>query len=405
MSDKDRVEKSTRMYRRNLARHYRKVTGQSRMSPTELFFPEIGSDLSEDVNATMDEMMAYLIHENRVLNSELMGLQKAASIGLGVELGGHEFNSETSSVIYNLKSLLENEALDTGPRRDAQRALDAISRLHSSFHYYKGQRSGYSLFETGNDLVSYFSGGAFSRYSIEFTKAFREARLYMRSQNVTVFQNLFSNAIILAQNAGTVPKIKVDAYEVVLYPGDPDAEDEDDREPTYTTIVSIGDNGPGVDQKMREVLFRPYQSGRGSSGLGLYLCRQVLRNSFDTIVLNDEPSALGGAEFLIGRSDILEPVDKHELTVREHMLIGAVGMAHMLSADRASEVLRTYADDYAELMTEALRIRVEGPQDNVDKRLALAAEIVEGLLRGDEGYREKLDEEFGEAETLGKVAK
>jgi two-component system sensor histidine kinase KdpD len=57
--------------------------------------------------------------------------------------------------------------------------------------------------------------------------------------------------------------------------------------------VTVSDEGSGVDPALRDVLFEPFRSGRGGTGVGLAICRAVVEAHGGTIRL-DEPERPGG---------------------------------------------------------------------------------------------------------------
>jgi signal transduction histidine kinase/ActR/RegA family two-component response regulator len=63
--------------------------------------------------------------------------------------------------------------------------------------------------------------------------------------------------------------------------------------------LTLEDNGPGIPVTLQNRLFRPFVTtkGRQGTGLGLYISRQILRDAGGDIEV--EPSAGGGARFLI----------------------------------------------------------------------------------------------------------
>ena len=64
-------------------------------------------------------------------------------------------------------------------------------------------------------------------------------------------------------------------------------------------MLSVQDNGPGIPEELRRRLFRPFVStkGRQGTGLGLYLSRQIARETGGDLVIS--PAAGGGARFLL----------------------------------------------------------------------------------------------------------
>jgi K+-sensing histidine kinase KdpD len=61
--------------------------------------------------------------------------------------------------------------------------------------------------------------------------------------------------------------------------------------------VEIADHGPGIPQEVRDHLFEPFYSTRGSTGLGLSVCHGVVADHGGTIHAVDRPE--GGACFVV----------------------------------------------------------------------------------------------------------
>lgn len=62
-------------------------------------------------------------------------------------------------------------------------------------------------------------------------------------------------------------------------------------------VLRIADNGAGIPEDKVELAFKPfYTTGKGGTGLGLYLCRQLCESNSAT--LDYEPVAEGGASFV-----------------------------------------------------------------------------------------------------------
>ncbi len=63
---------------------------------------------------------------------------------------------------------------------------------------------------------------------------------------------------------------------------------------------SVEDAGPGVPQAKREQIFDPYVTSKETgTGLGLAIAKKVALDHRGSLVLDEEPSALGGARFVL----------------------------------------------------------------------------------------------------------
>jgi len=62
-----------------------------------------------------------------------------------------------------------------------------------------------------------------------------------------------------------------------------------------SVAVSVADTGPGIDPEILPRVFEPFRSGRGSTGLGLSICRSIIERHEGTIEAANRPG--GGAVF------------------------------------------------------------------------------------------------------------
>lgn len=64
-------------------------------------------------------------------------------------------------------------------------------------------------------------------------------------------------------------------------------------------LITVSDQGPGVDPSQMELIFQPFRSGMiaGSSGIGLAICKAVVEAHHGEISVEDAPG--GGARFVV----------------------------------------------------------------------------------------------------------
>jgi signal transduction histidine kinase len=62
-------------------------------------------------------------------------------------------------------------------------------------------------------------------------------------------------------------------------------------------VIEVADRGPGIDSAVADRLFEPFVSGRGSTGLGLAVCRSIVREHGGTIAAENREG--GGARFTV----------------------------------------------------------------------------------------------------------
>ncbi len=103
-------------------------------------------------------------------------------------------------------------------------------------------------------------------------------------QFFTVMNHLIQNGMAFCPEGHEI--IQIQAEELTL---------EEDRE---VLVVSIEDNGPGIDDELQEKIFEPFYTNRANgTGLGLAIVRQIIEGHRGTIELSR--SSLGGAKFTI----------------------------------------------------------------------------------------------------------
>jgi two-component system sensor histidine kinase PilS (NtrC family) len=69
------------------------------------------------------------------------------------------------------------------------------------------------------------------------------------------------------------------------------------RDEDGNSVIDAGDNGPGIAPSMASRIFDPFVSSRGSTGIGLFLARQLCEANDAKLLLRSDPAA--GAVFRI----------------------------------------------------------------------------------------------------------
>ena len=203
----------------------------------------------------------------RELERQLMHSERLAGIGRLAAGLAHEINNPLEGM-KNYLSLLDEDVragrLDT--------AHDFIRRIRSGVDRAAGvTRRALTFAEPGQrpstrvdlsrivaDTVDFVRGNPLFR-GIEIPMTGFDTEISVRGNPVTLSQallNLLMNAAEIMQGAGTI--------EVNGQVADGFA------------VVSVADNGPGIDEEIQEHIFEPFCSGRDSTGLGLSVCRTIL---------------------------------------------------------------------------------------------------------------------------------
>jgi len=361
--------------------------------------PPDGVDLMEGTGATLEEMIAHYRWEGRRDWSYTAMLHRAANVGLAVEYGMHEVNSETYQINYRLREVMKNlpdESKDRALLEDALKGVERFRSILSTMNTYSdgslGRRGvpGPDVLKQVNDIL----GEALKRWNVTLTAsdAFLECKVPgLEKYSVPAFINLIRNAFYWTGQSDRERRIHLDASPVEFEP-------YEDGTPHVEWVVSISDSGPGVDPAMSEVIFEPFRSGRRSTGIGLYLCRQVLARERATVIVAPEPSELGGATFLVGPTSVLNPAPALPPSMKERLRVEAIGIAQLVIDGKTRELVEFYGEQYAELSREALRVRLEGPQDDDDRFLLRLADGIEDVLRSrstPEELQGIVDEELG----------
>jgi len=348
-------------------------------------------------------MLAHYRWESRREWTYTAMLHRAANVGLAVEYGMHEINSETYQINSRLQEVMKNlpeGSRDRGLLEDVRKGVNRFNSLLSTMNTYSerslGRRGvpGPDVLKQVEDVLGY----ALERWKVTLTAsdAFLQCKVPgLEKYSVPAFINLIRNAFYWTGQSDRERRIHLDASPVEFEP-------YEDGTPHVEWVVSISDSGPGVNPAMREVIFEPFRSGRRSTGIGLYLCRQVLAKERATVIVAPEPSELGGAKFLLGPTSVLNPAPALPPSMKERLRVEAIGIAQLVVDGKTRELVELYGEQYAELSREALRIRIEGPQDAEDSFLLRLADGIEDVLRSrsaPESLQGVLDEELGVDET------
>jgi len=235
-------------------------------------------------------LAAQNAHEKRVreLERQVMHSERLASVGRLAAGMAHEINNPLEGMANYLDLLRED--LERG---DVEAARQLAGRVREGLERAAGitrRVLGYSdpgrapkgvldLRRALDDAVSFVRGSrAFA--GVEVTLAGVGEPLPVRAEPTALgqlFLNLLLNACEAQPSGG---RVEVTA----LRQGS-------------TARVEIADQGPGIPQEVRDHLFEPFYSTRGSTGLGLSVCHGVVADHGGTIHAANRPQ--GGACFVV----------------------------------------------------------------------------------------------------------
>lgn len=388
--DFERIRRAVLVYNKNVRSAIRAAGGPSGIIDWNvLHVPPNGAQLMEGVDATPDELIAFHRLKATQAGSRAAMISGAAMRGMASELSMHDVNSNLSALGYALLEIADGgDPEDKRLRNAVTRGQIALKELSNGFEFlYRLSPTSLSSMN-GSEIekllrIEYAQAISRGDLVIEVTSAFRKSSFsdHRGKTSLAVLSNLVRNGYYWGRwgsgDKERIARVTLDAWQVeVPCLGEPG------EEPTTIkrTLVSVEDNGPGVPDERREAVFEPFNSGRrGGKGIGLYLCKAMLENERATLVLDDVKGALGGARFVFGDRQALEREPSPELD--ERMVLVAVGenIRSLVDEEQWHE-LGNCIDAYADLQREALRIRLAGPMDDLDRRLVDAADVASGAM-------------------------
>ena len=208
----------------------------------------------------------------------------------------HELKNPIASIVANSENAIinsKNSATDIDAfkaiRKQAIRMNTLISEISEAaivdYELVAAKREKFDLSETLENLVQFFKE---QNANVLITSSIQKnvMLLGLPDRIARVFINLIENAISFAGENGQVCITLQKSWR-------------------YGIIVTVQDSGPGVPEASRDDIFERFFSARqgsalreNSSGLGLYICKQVVEAHEGTIKVLDS-DAHGGASFRV----------------------------------------------------------------------------------------------------------
>lgn len=346
------------------------------LSDVTLIFAD--PSLMEGIDISPEELIAGLDLDRVTLSRRAAISERWALNSLATAMTGHEINSSLS----HLASVVGRAAERDPESRELGYAKDIVNRFRETMHFVNRFSNQHLDSQHGTPMQSLaavnreFSGLITSgRLKLDLTEAFRTSTMYLNALTLDfVLVNLIRNSCYWSSTKngrGSEIIVRLDA-EVRSYV-------DRDGETQAETVLRIEDNGPGIQPDKRERIFDPEFSGRRSSGIGLHLCRSNLEANYMTIVLDENPSDLGGATFLIGAKRVLQPDARQdkmpELSITIDNLAGMVEDGKVAELEKWSEI-------YEEACGLAMRLRIRGAKADCEKRLISAVDRISDVMRG-----------------------
>lgn len=203
----------------------------------------------------------------RELERQAMHTERLASVGRMAAGLAHEINNPLEGMA-NYLSLLEDD-LRVG---EYSSSLEFVTKVKEGLKRAAGvTRRVLTLSEPGQksmtpvdiqkaltETIEFVGGNAIFR-GIEIETSLLSGELFVHGNPVTlgqVFLNLLLNSAEIQKGEGKV--------EVAV------------REDGGQVLITIADRGPGIDPEILPRIFEPFESSRGSTGLGLSICRNII---------------------------------------------------------------------------------------------------------------------------------
>ena len=275
-----------------------------------------GRAISKGILDAIDELREAAKHleiASAAHDQERSRIIHLASIGLMIEVLAHELYRATANGLKTLgqaRTLRDGPSLSTSLRvlyaqlRTLQRRLKVLDPLSTNARQTKEE---FDVVEWVNDIVEGFATrNRGSRVTVRATVSPRGGSWQVRGVKgmfVQVLENLLSNSMywiaqkhryeVRAGRANDDDEV-IGTIDVALRP--------------RASQILITDNGPGIPEDRRELVFQPFFSTKRNKegrGLGLYIAREIAEYHGGTLSLGepDEDGQIHTIIFEIGAAD------------------------------------------------------------------------------------------------------
>lgn len=279
----------------NLRLLHRGHAGQNRLQKRKL------TPLKENGDTTGVVVVVEDVTEFEQLLAQTIQSEKLAEVGRMSAGIAHEINNPLSVISFANQILLDDHANRPEQQELLERIDTEVERLKSltselltySSAQHDDRREATDLNGTIQD-VSRLLRYELNKKHIKIELQLCELPQLLVDENKfkQIFINLILNAVQAMEDSGSLQIAS--------------SQDGDGN-----SIISFLDSGPGIPDKLKEKVFEPFFTSRkdgGGTGLGLYLCRKIIRSYQGQLSITDAPA--GGTCFTITLPDTLSNQEK-----------------------------------------------------------------------------------------------
>lgn len=278
----DREDKAARIQERttleNIEEKIESAEGEvkAKLRQIERVLAEEHRYLVAQALAIVRELTSYLA-EAKALSEEVAQdraqLVHLAGIGLMVEFIMHELERTTSATLMTLSDI-DRSSLERPAASAVSVLTDQLRTIHKRVANLdpvsaarRQTKEPFDVYDTVRQVVE-GRGGQIARHGVIVDGSFREEGTWrvkaVRGMFIQILENLLSNSFYWVKHQHALEPTLEPRITIELDPSD--------------KVITVTDNGPGVDPAMASEIFQPFVTRRPAGeghGLGLYISREI----------------------------------------------------------------------------------------------------------------------------------
>jgi len=236
-------------------------------------------------NARLVRDLQHSLEEQKAMQSQLIRAVRLSALGELAAAVAHQINNPLTTILGDAELL----AQDTPPDSPAHESAQAI--LRAGLRAKRAVERMLALTRVDNEVTTQ-----------SLTRTIRETldliTPHLRKQRIALSADLAADDLPVAAIPGQLEDVwlnlLLNAYDAVLSKGDAGHIMVRSRrmDDSRTAEVCVEDNGIGIQPEHLKQVFDPFFTtkprGRGT-GLGLYICRQIVRDHHGSITIESTP--------------------------------------------------------------------------------------------------------------------